>query len=91
MSAALTERPHGPIPPRSGIGLRAEHYRDLLERRPPLAFVEVHSENYFGAGGAPLYFSNRRVRTTRSACMVSDCRSVRPIRSIANTCDGSRR
>ena len=44
------------IPPRSGIGLRAEHYRDLLERRPPLAFVEVHSENYFGAGGAPHYF-----------------------------------
>ncbi|HJX18669.1 MAG TPA: DUF692 domain-containing protein, partial [Acidiferrobacterales bacterium] len=56
MSAALAERPHGPIPPRSGIGLRAEHYRDLLERRPPLAFVEVHSENYFGAGGAPHYF-----------------------------------
>lgn len=55
-SAALIGRPHGPIPPRSGIGLRAEHYRDLLERRPPLAFVEVHSENYFGAGGAPHYF-----------------------------------
>lgn len=56
MSPAAAERPHGPIPPRSGIGLRAEHYRDLLERRPPLAFVEVHSENYFGAGGAPFYF-----------------------------------
>jgi uncharacterized protein len=56
VSAAVAERPHGPIPPRSGIGLRAEHYRDLLERRPPLAFVEVHSENYFGAGGALLYF-----------------------------------
>ena len=52
----VVERPHGPIPPRSGIGLRAEHYRELVERRPPLAFIEVHSENYFGAGGAPLYF-----------------------------------
>jgi len=54
--AVAVERPHGPIPPRSGIGLRAEHYRELVERRPPLAFIEVHSENYFGAGGAPLYF-----------------------------------
>ena len=56
MMAALAERPHGPIPPRSGIGLRAGHYRDLLAQRPPLAFVEVHSENYFGAGGAPHHF-----------------------------------
>ncbi len=56
MSLAVTERPHGPIPQRCGIGLRAEHYRDLLDQRPPLAFVEVHSENYFGAGGAPLHF-----------------------------------
>jgi len=56
VSAALAGHPQGPIPNRCGIGLRAEHYRDLLERRPSLAFVEVHSENYFGAGGAPLYF-----------------------------------
>jgi hypothetical protein len=35
-----------------GIGLRAPHHRELLERRPPLAFVEVHSENYFGAVAA---------------------------------------
>ena len=56
MSHAVAERPQGPIPPHGGIGLRAEHYRDLLAQRPPLAFVEVHSENYFGAGGAPHYF-----------------------------------
>jgi uncharacterized protein len=56
MSAVPAARPRGPIPNRSGIGLRAEHYRDLLAQRPPLAFVEVHSENYFGAGGAPLHF-----------------------------------
>jgi len=56
VNAAVAERPYGPIPPRSGIGLRAEHYRDLLEQRPSLTFVEVHSENYFGAGGAPHYF-----------------------------------
>lgn len=40
----------------AGIGLRAPHYREMLQRRPPLAFVEVHSENYFGAGGPPHYY-----------------------------------
>lgn len=37
-----------------GIGLRQPHYRDWRERRPPLAFVEVHSENFFADGGAAL-------------------------------------
>ena len=40
-------------PARAGIGLRPVHYRDMQSRRPPLAFLEVHSENYFGAGGPP--------------------------------------
>jgi hypothetical protein len=40
----------------AGIGLRAPHYRALLEQRPALGFVEVHSENFFGAGGQPHYF-----------------------------------
>lgn len=43
-------------PARAGIGLRAPHYRELLEMRPAVGFLEVHSENYFGAGGAPLYY-----------------------------------
>ncbi len=38
----------------TGIGWRLPHERELLDRRPPLAFVEVHSENYFAAGGAAL-------------------------------------
>lgn len=37
-----------------GIGWRAPHYAALLERRPPLDFVEVHSENFFADGGAAL-------------------------------------
>jgi len=36
---------------RSGIGLRASHYADFLGARPAVGWVEVHSENYFGAGG----------------------------------------
>jgi uncharacterized protein (UPF0276 family) len=42
-----------------GIGLRAPHYAELLERRPPLGFVEAHSENYFCEGGAPLAWLER--------------------------------
>ena len=40
--------------PRTGIGLRQPHYEALLAAPPPLGFVEVHSENFFGAGGAAL-------------------------------------
>lgn len=46
-----------PIPAaRAGIGLRAPHYRALLEEQPDVGFLEVHSENYFGAGGAPHHY-----------------------------------
>jgi uncharacterized protein len=38
----------------TGIGWRQPHYRELLERRPALGFIEVHSENFFGDGGAAL-------------------------------------
>jgi len=48
-----------PIPARAGIGLRAPHYRRLLDELPALGFLEVHSENYFGAGGQPLHFLER--------------------------------
>ena len=44
------------IPARAGIGLRAQHYMDVLETRPSIGWLEVHSENYFGAGGQPHYF-----------------------------------
>jgi len=37
-----------------GIGWRQPHYAELLERRPVLDFLEVHSENFFAPGGAAL-------------------------------------
>lgn len=37
-----------------GIGLRQPHYREVFERLPALAFLEVHSENFFLEGGASL-------------------------------------
>ncbi len=47
------------IPARAGIGLRAPHYEDMLLMLPHIGWVEVHSENYFGAGGLPLIYLER--------------------------------
>ena len=47
------------IPPQAGIGLRAPHYREMMEKLPAIGWFEVHSENYFGAGGQPLYYLER--------------------------------
>lgn len=38
----------------TGIGWRHPHYAELLASRPALDFLEVHSENFFAAGGAAL-------------------------------------
>lgn len=38
----------------TGIGLRQPHYAAIVETAPALGFVEVHSENFFGQGGAAL-------------------------------------
>jgi len=51
----VASHPAGPIPARAGIGLRHQHYRAVVEGRPPVGWLEVHSENYFG-GGRPLAF-----------------------------------
>ena len=48
------------IAPRAtGIGLRAPHYAGILETRPALGFLEVHSENFFFAGGPALRWLER--------------------------------
>ncbi|PAM96868.1 hypothetical protein CJI59_38325, partial [Streptomyces sp. Alain-F2R5] len=41
------------IPPRAGVGLKAEHYQRILSETPDIGFFEVHAENYMGAGGPP--------------------------------------
>lgn len=42
-----------------GIGFRQPHYAELLEKAPALDFLEVHSENFFAAGGAALRVLDR--------------------------------
>ena len=43
----------------SGIGLRTPHFRAVLSTKPAVGYFEVHSENYFGAGGQPLSMLER--------------------------------
>ncbi len=38
----------------SGIGWRHPHYAAVLELKPRVGFLQVHSENFFGSGGAAL-------------------------------------
>ncbi|GGO77141.1 UPF0276 protein [Marinobacterium nitratireducens] len=47
------------LPPRAGISLKPEHYRDILDSRPDIGFVEVHAENYLVDGGPYHYYLNR--------------------------------
>jgi uncharacterized protein (UPF0276 family) len=42
------------LPAIAGVGLRAPHFREVLDTWPEVGWFEVHSENFFGAGGEPL-------------------------------------
>jgi uncharacterized protein (UPF0276 family) len=57
--AARAEFGTAAIPARAGIGLPAPHCREIIDTRPDIAWVEVHSENYFGDGGQPHHFLER--------------------------------
>jgi uncharacterized protein (UPF0276 family) len=46
----------GTIPAQAGIGLRAPHYSEVLETRPAVGWLEVHSENFFSDGGNHFYY-----------------------------------
>ena len=39
------------IPAQAGIGLRSQHHREVLHDKPAVAWLEIHSENFFDAGG----------------------------------------
>ncbi|MGJ8531122.1 MAG: MNIO family bufferin maturase [Alphaproteobacteria bacterium] len=54
--ASSEKRVDARIPDRAGVGLKAEHYSDILNLRPDLGWFEVHPENYMGSGGPPHHF-----------------------------------
>ena len=47
------------LPARAGVGLKPEHFRDVLETRPDIGFFEVHAENYMVDGGPYHHFLGR--------------------------------
>jgi uncharacterized protein len=49
------------LPWRAGIGLKPEHFRDVLATRPDIGFFEVHAENYMVDGG-PFHHYLGRIR-----------------------------
>lgn len=46
----MNNSPFG-LPPRAGLGLKTEHFREVLGSQPDIGFFEVHAENYMVAGG----------------------------------------
>jgi len=49
-------RAHATVPALAGIGLRSQHYGEVVDFHPPVGWFEVHSENYFGKGGIPHFY-----------------------------------
>jgi uncharacterized protein len=41
------------LPSRSGVGFKPQHFAAIDAEIQPVAFFEVHAENYMGAGGPP--------------------------------------
>lgn len=39
------------LPPRAGLGLKTEHFHEVLDSRPDVGFFEIHAENYMVDGG----------------------------------------
>ncbi len=49
------------LPARAGIGLKPEHFRQIVDTWPNLGFFEVHAENYLVDGG-PFHHYLGRIR-----------------------------
>ncbi|MEL6532746.1 MAG: DUF692 domain-containing protein [Pseudomonadota bacterium] len=44
----------GGLPKTAGIGYKSSHFSDLMDDPGPIGWVEIHAENYMGAGGRPI-------------------------------------
>jgi uncharacterized protein (UPF0276 family) len=52
----LDSSPHNfdRLPAAPGVGYKPQHFTDLLEGPGSVAWLEIHAENYMGAGGRPI-------------------------------------
>lgn len=58
---APAQSEQGSLPPRAGIGLKPQHFQDIVATRPEVGFFEIHAENYMVAGG-PMHHWLQRIR-----------------------------
>lgn len=49
------------LPARAGLGLKPQHFAEILATAPDLGFFEIHAENYLVAGG-PFHHYLSRIR-----------------------------
>jgi uncharacterized protein (UPF0276 family) len=42
------------LPAAPGVGYKPQHFADILKNPAPVEWLEIHAENYMGAGGRPL-------------------------------------
>lgn len=49
------------LPGVGGVGLKPEHFKEILATRPAIGFFEIHAENYMVAGG-PFHHYLERIR-----------------------------
>ena len=42
------------LPMAPGVGYKPQHFSDILEDAGPVRWLEIHAENYMGAGGRPI-------------------------------------
>lgn len=42
------------LPKSVGVGYKPQHFSDILADAAPVTWLEIHAENYMGAGGRPL-------------------------------------
>lgn len=42
------------LPTAVGVGFKPQHFADVMENPGPVTWLEVHAENYMGAGGRPI-------------------------------------
>ena len=67
-----------------GLGLRSQHYTDILEGNPHVDWFEVISENFMVPGGKPLASSTASRRAIPWSCTACPCPS-RPQRRSTRT------
>ena len=50
----MLDHSHSALPAAPGVGYKPQHFSDILTGSDPVKWLEIHAENYMGAGGRPI-------------------------------------